>query len=162
VLNFPNQCHFHIPNNWVVFCRTLRTQLWCTQSPMAQPSRKLRRFSWALALSAACVLSFHAAAQESRVSPGSPPTANNAASASSAPSPASSSNSLSQACQQRLKQVEFQSNIPVMMIQIAAAPATAAELQLLAKGPRLPGLMTTCGGPGGAELASLTSASQRI
>jgi hypothetical protein len=112
-----------------------------------------KRFSWALTLTVVCIFSFHAAAQESRVSLGSALTANDAATASPAPSPASSSSSLSQECQQRLQQLELQSNMPVVMIQIAAAPAgaTAAELQLLAKGPRLPGLMTTCGGPGEAK-----------
>jgi hypothetical protein len=42
--------------------------------------------------------------------------------------------------------------MPVVLIQLAntsqVAAASAAELQLLAKGPHLPGLMTTCGSPG--------------
>lgn len=66
-----------------------------------------------------------------------------AAAPSSPPSPA---------CQAKLEQLNFSSNLPVVMIQLSnlsQVAATAAQLQLLAKGPHLPGLMTTCGGPGG-------------
>jgi hypothetical protein len=69
-----------------------------------------------------------------------------------APAGATNSGSASAACQQRLQQFSFQSNLPVVLIQLQntdqVAGATAAELQLMVKGPHLPGLLTTCGGPG--------------
>lgn len=59
---------------------------------------------------------------------------------------------LSAACQEQLKALNLQNSVlPVVLIQLAntsGVSASAAQLQLLAKGPSLPGLMTTCGSPG--------------
>jgi hypothetical protein len=61
-------------------------------------------------------------------------------------------NILSAACQAKLQQLNLSGNLPVVLIQLVntsqAGPVSAAALQLLAKGPHLPGLMTTCGAPG--------------
>jgi hypothetical protein len=54
-------------------------------------------------------------------------------------------------CQARLQQLGISSNLPVVMIQLMntdqVVGVTAAQRQLQDKGPHLPGLMTTCGGP---------------
>lgn len=72
-------------------------------------------------------------------------------SAAPAAEPASGS-SQSAECQKRLAQLNFKSNLQVVLIQLSntnqVINANAQQLQLLAKGPHLPGLMTTCGGPG--------------
>lgn len=53
---------------------------------------------------------------------------------------------------QALQSLGFKSNLPIVVIQLVntsqVAGASAAQLQLLAKGPHLPGLLTTCGSPG--------------
>lgn len=77
----------------------------------------------------------------------------NSSGSNSAPPP-SSPPSLSAECTQKLSQLGFEQSrdMPVVLIQLAntsqVAAASAAELQLLAKGPHLPGLLTTCGSPG--------------
>lgn len=62
---------------------------------------------------------------------------------------------LSPACNSKLAQLQVTSNLPVVFIQLANVSqvpgVNAAQLQLLAKGPHLPGLMTTCGAPGDPE-----------
>jgi hypothetical protein len=83
---------------------------------------------------------------------GAAPASAPAAAVASDASPAAPSSPPSPACQAKLEQLQFSGNLPVVMIQLSnlnQVAATAAELQLLAKGPHLPGLMTTCGGPGG-------------
>jgi hypothetical protein len=62
----------------------------------------------------------------------------------------------SSACCAQLRALNFSSNIPVMIVQLAhteqmAGKVTPAQAQLLAKGPYMPGSMCTCGAAPGEE-----------
>lgn len=73
-------------------------------------------------------------AQGSSAVEGSPSPAPETDTSSSSPAPSA----LSEACKDRLQKLQFSSNLPVVLIQLQnvnqVARATAAQLQLLAKG----------------------------
>lgn len=104
----------------------------------------------AILLAVICILAAKVVAQET----GTPENTAVPQPASAVPTAAAAANStLSAACQAKLQQLKFESNLPVVMIQLKntsqVVGATPGQLQLVQKGPHLPGLMTTCGTPGG-------------
>jgi hypothetical protein len=109
---------------------------------MAGKQRK-RRTKVVCALFLLVVGIISAAAQQTNSSPdaqgssaveGSPSPAPETDTSSSSPAPSA----LSEACKDRLQKLQFSSNLPVVLIQLQnvnqVARATAAQLQLLAKG----------------------------
>jgi hypothetical protein len=66
------------------------------------------------------------------------------------------------ACCAQLRALNFSSNIPVIIVQLAhteqmAGKVTPAQAQLMARGPNMPGTMCTCGAaPGGCECGADT------
>jgi hypothetical protein len=70
-----------------------------------------------------------------------------------APKGAAAGGPRSATCAQLLAALGSSSNLPLVFIRLTNVSqhvpgVTAAQAQLLAKGPHLPGLMTTCGSPG--------------
>jgi hypothetical protein len=105
--------------------------------------QRSRRTKVACALFLLVVGIINAAAQQTDASPdaqgssaveGSPSPAPQTDTSSSHPAPST----LSEACKDRLQKLQFSSNLPLVLIQLQnvnqVAGATAAQLQLLAKG----------------------------